>query len=95
MPQGELCGSPATIKVKRIKSLSGLTDGIMTNNNLRPIVSGHSIHFPIEVKDLSLYSMLGVEVRHLKNIKSCDLPNNGVYIVIADGLKSKIVIGNM
>jgi len=91
LPQKELCGSPITVKVERIKNTTDVQT-IVDRIHLR--ISGNTVYFPSPVNQLSVFNMLGVLVLRAENTNSCTLPKSGVYILEMDGKLSKIVIGN-
>ncbi len=91
LPQNELCGSPVTVKVKRIKNATDIQT-LVDRRQLR--ISGHTVYFPSPINQLSVFNMLGVNMLRAENTNSCTLPKSGVYILKMDGKLCKIIIGN-
>jgi hypothetical protein len=91
LPQGELCGSPATVKVKRIKDATGLNALFDTDLSIKII--GRTVCFPSEIKQLSVFNSLGVNVVNAHHISSCVLPVSGVYMLQINGKVRKVIVG--
>jgi hypothetical protein len=90
LPKGELCGSPVTVKVKRIK-ISTDIQSVVDVLNLK--INGRTVYFPSVVNQLSVFNLLGVSIDNVQNTNFCVLPKNGVYILRFDGKVKKIKIG--
>ncbi|MFZ4726521.1 MAG: polysaccharide lyase family 8 super-sandwich domain-containing protein, partial [Paludibacter sp.] len=90
LPQGELCGSPVTVKIKRIKTSTDI-QSVVTDLNIKII--GRTIYFPSVVNQLSVFNSLGVNIVKAQNLNSCVLPTSGVYLLKIDGRIRKIIVG--
>lgn len=92
LPQGELCGSPVTVKVGRIKTI---TEIHAVEDCLQLKINGHTVYFPSAVNRLTVFNTLGVPILKAKNAHFCFLPKSGVYILEMDGNVKKIAIGSI
>ena len=92
LPQGELCGSPATVKVKRIKSFMLVNQTV--DNKLQYNINGCTVSFTAPVHQLSVYNLLGMLISETQNTSSTILPCKGVYVLQADNKTVKIAVGN-
>jgi hypothetical protein len=90
LPKGELCGSPATVKVKRLKSITALNQPV--DEMLRYSINGRTVSFSSVVCRLTVYNILGIVVSEFRQTNSCQLPQNGVFILHADGKILKIKV---
>jgi len=92
LPRGELCGSPATLKVKRLRGVTAIKD--LSDTNFKVFINGNKVSFSTPVHQLSIFNQLGAKILSMKNASSCILPHNGFYLCLADNVTRKILIGN-
>ena len=92
LPQGELCGSPVTVKVKRIKTFTAVNE--LADEKIHYCINGHEVTFSSVIHDLSVYNQLGMLISKKQMTNVCHLAQSGVYIFQADGKVMKLVIGN-
>jgi len=91
LPQGELCGSPATVKVKRLRATS---DVPLCGNDLRMKVRGKTVSFSSLVNMLDVYNVLGIKIETIRYAESYSFAQNGIYFLKMSDKIVKVSVGN-
>jgi len=91
LPQGELCGSPATVKVKRLRTFSDVSQ---CGNDLSLVVKGKTVSFSSVVNMLEVYNVLGVKIGTIRYADSYNFAQNGIYFLKINDRIVKVFAGN-